>query len=790
MKKLVLIDGKSVLYRGYYAMKGLAMPDGTPIGGVYGFASILLEILSKIEPDYVAVAWDKSKTNIRRRRELYPEYKAGRKPAPPDFYEQIPYLMELLESFHIPLYEADDYEADDIIGTLSQQANAQNVETIIISSDLDMLQIVDHDTKLYALKTGFSNVAEYDIPTLERKHGIKKDQFLDLKALKGDSSDNIPGVPGIGEKGAIKLLQEYQTLDNIYAHIDEITGSLNAKLKAGKDSAYLSKKLGEIYCDAPVGFVPEEADISKANGAQILQNLEKLRFKSLVKKAQEVYDIKDVSSEPQLESEENIESLEEDIFLSYNVKSSMHADSALAQDILIGKTKYWDLGQARVVLNESKNDHQATLFDDRRADIKEYRRQKLAFDKQPKLKNVFEQLDQPLIPILYQMEQAGIKIDRAYFAQMSTEFKAELAAIEKDIYELSGATFNVNSPIQVGQILFDKLNLPTAGIKKTQKGYSTGAKELEKLRAKHPIIEKLERHREVAKLISTYIDPLPSLADQNGRIHTTFTQDVTATGRLSSINPNLQNIPTRTDEGKRIRTGFVADDGKVLISADYSQFELRLAAIMSGDTELIEDFNNNIDIHTKTASDVFGVPMDKVTSSQRRAAKTINFGVLYGMSARGLSQATDMSQYEAKTFIDKYFAVRQPIRDYLDNILAGARQNGYVETYFGRRRLTPDVNSPNFLVRSSAERAAANMPIQGTEADLMKRAMIEVSAWLKNNSSARMILQVHDSLILECDQAAATNVAQKLEQIMENIAPEFAIKLAVDVSIGKNWGEL
>ena len=382
-------------------------------------------------------------------------------------------------------------------------------------------------------------------------------------------------------------------------------------------------------------------------------------------------------------------------------------------------------------------------------------------------------------------------IDREYFEKLRVEFEREVHGLEEEIWELAGKTFNINSPMQLADVLFNRMALPTKGIKKTARGYSTGVKELDKLEGEHSIIGKIKEYREAAKLLSTYIAPLPSLADKNGRIHTTFNQNVTATGRLSSTNPNLQNIPVRTEVGKRIRQGFVAGEGKVLVSADYSQFELRLAAAMGGDVALMDDFNKNVDIHTKTASEAFGVPMKDVTKAQRRAAKVINFGILYGMSIRGLSQAAGMEYGQAKEFIEKYFELRKPVKEYLDQVLKDAREKGYVQTLMGRRRPTPDVLSSNFLVRTGAERAAQNMPIQGTEADLMKRAMLKVDAALMAEvREAKMVLQVHDSLMVECEKKVADQVGQILQREMENVAPELPVKLAVEVAVGRNWGEL
>lgn len=820
---LVIIDGKSVFYRGYYAMGRLSLPDGTPTGGVYGFAAMLIEIIEKLKPEYIAVAWDKPKTNIRSRRAIYPDYKANRKPAPADFYIQIPYLLELLQAFHIPLYEFDDYEADDIIGTLARRAAASNITVQIISGDLDMLQIVDENIEMYQMRRGFTDVAKFDIASIEAKYDLRKDQFLDLKSIKGDSSDNIPGVPGIGEKGAVKLLQEYGSLDGVYANIDKITGTTKTKLEQGKELAYISRDLARIKFDAPLDFDPKTTCLADFDPQDVVDKLKALQFNSLIVKFRKIFPntttasrVANISSdqtraikEASVHDDEkqatkkltttviptdilpppaDIEiKIPEELYLSHQVKSDMHDNTELAKEILNGRP-YWDLGQINFLFDPlARRNNQLELVD--ASDPKsEYISQQRQLAVVPELKNVAENFDLPLIPVLYKMEHTGVAIDPGRFEALSSEFSAELRKIEQEIYELVGHEFNINSPIQLSQILFDELGLPTKGIKKTSRGYSTGQKELDKLRGSHPIIEKIERSREVSKLLSTYIHPLPLLADKNHRIHTTYTQDVTATGRLSSINPNLQNIPVRSEDGKRIRECFIVEPGKSFVSADYAQFELRLAAALSGDQQLIDDFNSGLDIHTKTASDAFNIPMELVTKNQRRAAKVINFGVLYGMSAKGLADAADMSFKEAKAFIENYFELRAPIREYLDKTLEQGRTRGYVETYYGRRRPTPDLAAPNFLVRSAAERAAANMPIQGTEADLMKRAMIEVDKALPDG--AKLILQIHDSLIIECDDNQVDKISTILREKMEQVEPKLQVKLAVDVTVGKNWGEL
>ena len=812
-ENLTIIDGKSVFYRGYYAMGHLSLPDGTPTGGVYGFAAMLIEIIEKLQPEYIAVAWDKSKTNIRSRRAIYADYKANRKPAPPDFYAQIPFLMELLEAFHIPLYEFDDYEADDIIGTLARKAQVAGKRVEIISGDLDMLQIVDEHIKMYQLKRGFSDVAEFNIPDVEAKYGLNKKQFLDLKAIKGDSSDNIPGVPGIGEKGAVKLLQEYDTLENLYDHVDDIPGATGTKLREGKELAFISKQLAQIKFDAPLDFDPASTRLADFNPQKVVAELKKLQFNSLIRKFITLFPntkldntvIKNTTP-PKQTAANNTKpqtgqiptnilpppaditvEIPNDLYISRNVKADMHEDSNLAQAILDGKP-FWDLGQASFLLDPlARKTDQMSFVDmsDPKEDYIAQRRQLAAI---PSLEKVATDFDMPLIPVLYKMESNGVAIAPDRFEALNREFSSELAELEQKIYTASGQTFNINSPIQLSQVLFEHLGLPTQGIKKTQRAYSTGAKELDKLRDLHEVIPLIERYREVGKLLSTYINPLPALADHNHRIHTTYTQDVTATGRLSSVNPNLQNIPVRSDDGKRIRGCFVAEQGKVFVSADYAQFELRLAAALSGDQQLINDFNAGLDIHTKTAADAFHIPMEQVTKAQRRAAKVINFGVLYGMSPKGLSDAAGMSFYEAKQFIDRYFELRAPMRKYLDDTLEFGRTHGYVETMFGRRRPTPDLGAPNRIVRAAAERAAGNMPIQGTEADLMKKAMLAADKQLP--PGAKLILQVHDSLIIECEENLATDIANLLKKTMEEVAPELPVKLAVDVTTGHDWGEL
>ena len=845
MKRLVVIDGKSVFYRGYYAMPGLSMADGTPTGGVYGFVSLAIELIKKLDPDYVAVAWDKRGTNIRKRRELYPEYKAGRKPAPDDFYQQIPILHELLDAFGWPLYEIDDYEADDIMGAFARQAESRGIETCLITSDLDALQLISSMTKVYAMKNGLRNIEEFTAEHFEEKYGIRTEQFLDLKALKGDSSDNLPGVPGIGEKTAVKLLQEYETLDGVYEHLDEQKGALRTKLENGRESAYLTKQVAEIWTDAPIELDWDVADVNDCNFARVTEILQKLEFNSLIgrlpktmqaaeneKKEEPKLDIPRIEKfpdAPMFEAENiiYIDSSEPDVvYISSNPESvwtakiseiSQSVWQLLAQGTVIAadvKQLYhaldnhgvavrfhevWDVEQAAFLIDPLKRDRSLNAlsgdFSDDNSAVyqlarlhKIYREQKVYMSNNSQIARVAYEFDFPVIWALFQMEKRGMKLDDTLLKQMGDELAAEVGELEQQMYSMAGYEFNASSPAQLSEVLFTKLQLPTAGIKKGKTGYSTGQKELDKLRGQHPIIELIERYRELTKLISTYIEALPKLMATDGRIHTTFNQDVTSTGRLSSTNPNLQNIPVRTELGRKIRQAFVPSDGKVFVGADYSQFELRLAAVLAGDEKLIEDFNSDVDIHAKTAAETYGISIDEVSKSQRRAAKVINFGVLYGMSPHGLAAATGMSFTEAKKFIDHYFEVRKPIRQYLDKILTQAREQGFVETYFGRRRPTPDVKSSNFMVRSSAERAAMNMPIQGTEADLMKLAMIRLEDKLSGLADA--ILQVHDSILVECKPEDVQKVSEIMKAEMEGVCPELPIKLKVDVGTGANWGEV
>lgn len=869
-KRLAIIDGKSVFYRGYYAMPGLSTKDGIPTGGVYGFAVMALEVIKRLDPDYVCVAWDKPKTNIRKRLELYPQYKAGRKPPPADFYTQIPLLHELLDAFGWPLYELDDYEADDIMGALSVQATAQDIETVLVTSDMDMLQLVDDHVNVYALKTGLSNIELFHPESFEAKYGIKVEQFLDLKALMGDSSDNIPGVPGIGKKGAVDLLTQFKTLDGVFENTMLVKDSIAKKLIAGKESAYLSKQLASIWTDAPVELDLESLNARTCDPEVIRAALEKLEFRTLArqlpqymhmdskpgagpaKKDMNVSPMTVIASDAELAKidipkseylilqstcssdrerkpvtltlgfESHVFTLQladldtkkvtnflsacfmvHDSVIGYDVKASLKVLRSLGitlpkvtHDVLIGAFLLNSLireqslselaaSELNIHLDEAVSTVAdttaviAALYTDQRTKLKEF----------PKLAKLATDIEWPIITVLADMEGQGIQLDTQYLGLMSSQVDDLISDLEQQIYGFAETEFNISSPSQLADILFEKLKLSTTGIKKGKTAYSTAASELDKLRGSHPIIDMITQFREVSKLKNTYIDTLPKLVDESSRIHTTFNLTIAQTGRLSSTDPNLQNIPVRTELGKRIRTAFVASPGKCFVGADYSQFELRLAAVLAEDTDMIDAFNRGADIHTVTAAQVYGRDPEEVTKSMRREAKVVNFGIMYGLSTHGLVAATGMGYDQAKDFIEKYFLARPKLKTYIDTVKKQATEDGYVETLFGRRRPTPDIQSSNFMVREGALRAAVNMPFQGSAADIMKKAMIDIHQKLVDWPETKMLLQIHDSIMVECPKSDAADIAKLLKETMENTIT-LPVKLTVDTETGENWGEL
>ncbi len=886
-KKMAIIDGKSVFYRGYYAMPNLTTKDGTPTGGVYGFCALSLELVKRLKPDYVCVAWDKPKTNIRRRLAIMPDYKAGRKAPPEDFYAQIPILHRVLEAFNWPLYEFDDYEADDIMHTLAKKGDAAGIETMLITSDLDALQSLSEHTHLYALKKGLTNLKKFDPAAFEEKYGIKVEQFLDSKALKGDGSDNIPGVPGIGEKGAAVLLQEYETLDKIYENLPLIKHTLAKKLEAGKESAYKSREVAELYDDAPVDLDLEATDINKLDAVALAKILKELEFRSLLrnlpenmkaaadadtstgdevhfdelskpevvvvgaktevkldgdvilharsagkhgKEPQLVFlsdknacymfdlrnkDVKDVISVLKTSAAKLKSVTGYDLKNSFKVLMELGIDvPAVGHDVLVGsfiinslrrEQSLTDLALSDVGYEAELDNLDADELVTKAAEIIAViralaERQGEQIAELPTVIQMAEQVDWPVIPVLARIERAGMKLDVNFYSELSGSLADKISDVEQTIYGYADQEFNISSPGQLSEVLFDTLSLPTDGVKKGKTGnYSTAVGVLEKLKPLHPIIEFIENYREYTKLKSTYVDPLPSTVDSNDRVHGTLNLTVAQTGRLSSTDPNLQNIPVRTELGREIRKGFIAEPGNVIISADYSQFELRIAAAMSGDQAMIQSFNEDRDIHTETAALIEGVDASEVTKEMRYNAKAVNFGILYGQGVHGLASGSGISYADAKTFIDRYFEVRPSLKGMIDKFKDEAKNRGYVETVMGRRRPTPDVKSSNFMIREGAYRAAINMPIQGGAADLTKMAMSKVQEYFDRNmengkwkkgKEPRQIMQVHDSIMVECSKPDAEKISKEMVKIMENIKPDLGVKLKVDVSIGKNWGEL
>jgi DNA polymerase I len=840
-ERLVVIDGMSVFYRGFYALPNLTTKDGMPTGGVYGFAVMALEIIKRLQPEYVAVAWDKRHTNARARTALYPPYKAQRKPAPEGFYDQVAILHQLLQTLGWPLYELDDYEADDIMATFATQAKAKGIETYLVTSDLDVLQLVNSHTHIYTLKKGLSNIELFNEAHFEEKYGVGAHQWIDVKALKGDASDNIPGVAGVGEKTALELIDTYETLDGVYAHLDELKPALRAKLEKDKDMAYLSKKLVTLFVDAPLILDFGAAKRTDGVAPEFVAMLRKLEFRVLLRQVeaqvgqleggeahpeerallpakQITYQASDYQTDrPRVvalspEATDIWVSLQPDEYAVVPIEQSAAAVSGplighdlkavyralLARDMSAVDVTAHDTRIGSFLLNSLQRAlelsdllEQTIPPDDAGMTVTAiwhlYTAQYEEFEQLPQVRKLATEIEFPMVALLAAIEHRGIVLDSDMLQKMSVEFEHKIATLEKEIYKSAGQDFNISSPAQLGMILYEKLGLPTQGVKKGKTGYSTGATELDKLRQLHPIVNMITEYREYTKLKSTYIDALPRLVDHEGRLHTTFALDVAATGRLSSRDPNLQNIPTRTELGQAIRTAFVPAAGNVFVSADYSQFELRLAAYMAGDRQMIEDFNKDIDIHTATAAQVYGVPLTMVTKEMRRRAKAVNFGILYGMSPHGLSVATGMTPAEAKKFIEKYFALRQPLQQYMNDTAELALQRGYVETIFGRRRPTPDMKSSNWIVREAAKRAAINMPIQGSEADLVKMAMLQVEKAL--DGLGKQILQIHDSILVETPKANAGSVAQLLKDTMERVHA-LPVKLAVDVKVGRNWGEL
>ena len=911
-KKLVLFDGHALLHRGFHAIPYLSAKDGTPTNGVFGFTTILFKAIADLKPDYVVVGWDMPGPTFRHK--IYDDYKGTRAEIDESLVKQIPVTKELVQTFNIPLIEKPGYEADDVIGALAKRYNGTH-DVIIVTGDMDELQLVDSHTQVYTMRRGFTDTVLYDEAAVVEKYGVTPTEFITYKALKGDTSDNIPGVVGIGDKTATELVSEYKTLDAMYANLDKIRPALRAKLEKDKENAYLSLELSAIKTDIDIPFDLRDAEVDGYDRKKVFDLFQRLGFRSLLNKLpgsglntnnvqSELFTDEGMQkNEPSIGREhlkkakyicvDNQQALDDLIAvlskqecfafdtetdsvdvvtanlvgMSFSCKAGeayylpvghvageqldkqavLEALKPLLGDKKIGKIghnikfdyqimaqhgvelagisfdtmvanylinpllraqtlselAFAELGIEMVEITEligPKGKTQKTFAE---ADIKEavvyaaedaditWRLYEVLAPRLKKLGRVDEvaqQMEWPLIPVLGDIELQGVELDTSYLAKFAKKIDTDIVKCQEQIWKLAGGHFNISSTQQLKEVLFDKLKIQSDNLKKIKSGVSTAASELEKLRGSHKIIDLIFEYRELTKLKSTYVDALPLLVSKrDGRVHTSYNQTIAQTGRLSSNNPNLQNIPVRTALGKLVRNAFVAAKGKVFVSADYSQIELRLAAELAHDKEMIRAFEDGADIHRLTAAQLYEVKPEDVTTEQRYAAKTINFGILYGMNPHGLSVATGMDNHQAREFIDRYFSIRRGVADYIESVKHFARKEGYTESLFGRRRPCPDVVSNNFIVRSAAERAAVNMPLQATAADMMKLAMIKVAKRLPEG--AHIILQIHDELIVECDASQADAVSKILRDNMINVH-KFSVPIDVGIKTGKNWGEL
>lgn len=871
-KKLVLIDGNSIAYRAFFALPLLNNDKGVHTNAIYGFTMMLMKILEEEKPTHIMVAFDAGKTTFRHK--TYSEYKGGRQKTPPELSEQFPFIRDLLNAWGVSQYELENYEADDIIGTLSLRAEQDGFEVKIISGDKDLTQLSSEKTTVGITRKGITDIETYTPQHIQEKYGLTPQQIIDMKGLMGDSSDNIPGVPGVGEKTAIKLLKEFNTLENVLQSIDQVSGKkLKEKLAQYKDQAIMSKELATILREAPVEKDLDDFKYESYDKAKLIALFRELDFKSLLEKldgdaspqetkeleAVEFEEVNEVTSD--LFTDQSafyLEILEDNyhyapivglaltnekgrFFINPDDAMKSPEFKAWAEDSSQKKIVYdvkrtavalqhhgislkganFDVLLASYILDPSetivdissiarkmgyKNVHSDETVYGKGAKRRIPEKEKLAQHlvrkadalytlreglerklKENEQYHLFDALEMPLAKILADMESTGIKVDVERLEAMGRDLNEQLTEIENRIYEYAGETFNINSPKQLGVILFEKLNLPP--IKKTKTGYSTSADVLEKLAGRHEIIEEILKYRQLGKLQSTYIEGLLKVVNpKTGKIHTTYNQALTQTGRLSSTEPNLQNIPIRMEEGRKIRQAFIpSEEDWVIFAADYSQIELRVLAHIANDEKLIQAFKEDLDIHTKTAMEVFHVSMDEVTSNLRRQAKAVNFGIIYGISDYGLSQNLGITRKEAGQFIEKYLHTYPGVQEYMHDIVRDAKEKGFVSTLLQRRRYIPEITSRNFNVRSFAERTAMNTPIQGSAADIIKKAMIDMAERLeKEELKTRLLLQVHDELIFEAPREELEILKQIVPEVMEN-AIELKVPLKVDVAYGPTW---
>lgn len=875
-EKIVVIDGNSLMNRAFYALPPLTNSNGLHTNAVYGFTTMLLKIISEEKPDYIAAAFDRKAPTFRHIE--YTEYKAGRKKTPPELGEQFPIVKDVLKAFKIGIYEIDGYEADDIIGTVSKACERDGMEVLIYTGDKDALQLVSSGVKVAITRKGITDVETYDEKAFFEKYEVSPKQFIDIKGLMGDQSDNIPGVPGVGEKTAIKLIKEFNSIEDLIDNTHKISGKkVRELMEEYREQAVFSKKLATIVTDVPIEFHIDEIRIKDLEHEKLVDLFKDLEFKSLIDKIpsacsigeretplthyaaggeEEIRDaIKKVKASGRLSMVFNIKgsdfyntdiegigiswdgqnalyitpgdtfiSMLSEVFEDENIKKICHNakndyvglfkhnislrgvefDTAIASYLLNPSESTYNVDDlARRFLNEKLPSEKEVLEIAKskgdRDILQDYLCSKAVYVfrlydvlKQQLIGNnmmeLYEKVEHPLIEVLSFMEIQGFTVDESMLLKLSKEFGEEVDRLTGEIYDLSGESFNINSPKQLGYILFEKLNLPV--IKKTKTGYSTDAEVLEKLASQHQVVEKILEYRQIMKLKSTYVDGLLNILKEDKKIHSNFNQTVTATGRISSTEPNLQNIPVKVEMGRKIRKVFVPSDNDYLIlSADYSQIELRVLAHIAKDYGLIEAFYNKQDIHSKTASEVFNVPLGEVTSLMRSRAKAVNFGIVYGISDYGLSTGLGISRKEAKTYIDNYLNKYSGVKKYMDDIIGDAKKNGFVTTILNRKRYIPEISSSNFNLRSLGERLAMNTPIQGSAADIIKIAMIKVYNELKDrNLKSRLILQVHDELIVEAHKDEIEEVKAIVKESMEN-AIKLDVPLEVDINTGNNWFE-
>lgn len=921
--KFMIIDGNALIHRSFHALPPLTTKSGEIVNAVYGFTTVLIKALREFKPEYVALTLDRKEKTFRHIQ--FKDYKATRVKAPDELYAQIPRVKEIAAAFNIPIFELAGFEADDLIGTLANKVEGA-AEKIIVTGDMDTMQLINNHTKVFTMKRGLTDSMIYDEKAVRERYGLDPEQMINFKALRGDPSDNIPGVKGIGEKTATELLQAFKTLDGVYKNINskKIKDRIRELLLQYKDNAYMSRDLATIKCDAPIEFDLSQARFGQFNQEKLAKLFNELEFRSLLPRLQGLAQdtekrlMKNDDYEQVDKFKRNLELFKYELinedkkFVKFLKKLEVQKEFAFDTETanfnpvtaeLLGISFSWKAGEAYYLKVESqKSKVKSDLFNYNKtekadniwleklrpifedAKVKKYGhnikydievmaslgievkgvaadsmiasyllnpgsrqhnldavtfsefnhqkitkedllgkgKDKIAFGqaaieklynyscedadftnrlvkkllpelKKKKLIKLFDEIEMPLVLVLATMENNGIKINQKFLAEMGKAADKKINSLTKKIHEFAGSKFNINSTQQLREVLFEKLAIPAMGISKNKTGLSTGADELAKLKGQHPIIDLIQEYREVVKLSTTYIEALPKLVNEKtGRLHTSFNQTVTATGRLSSTEPNMQNIPIRTELGREIRKAFVADKGYKLLSLDYSQIELRLAAHMSGDKKMIEAFNKGEDIHTATAAEINQVALEEVTPEMRREAKAVNFGILYGQGPHGLSQGADIPYVRAKEFIDKYFVVYKGVKKFVDETIEMARDKGYTETLFQRRRILPEINSSVIQVRKAAERMAINTPLQGTAADIIKVAMIRVEELIEKDyrtGEVKMLLQVHDELVFEVKDGLIKKIALEIKEIMENVM-KLKVPLGVDASVGDNWGEM